>query len=137
MYGAFHYNKLSKKYVLLSQFGEDEYAKWRGLYKFLNSETLMKEKTVLEVSLWEEYLIYATAFGIAEKVIKALEIRCPEMNYSNSPVLYNTYFRSSHFHSNSRSFQSATRTATHTSRSGGYGGYGGGGRGGGGGGGGH
>jgi len=129
-------NKSSEKYVLLTQFGEDEYAKWRGLYHFLNSETLMKERTVVELPLWENYLIYATAFGISEKVIKALEIRCP--NAEESPVLRrNSYYRTRSFHSSRHSFRSATRSASHTSRSGGHGGYGGGGRGGGGGGGGH
>ncbi|MGL6202535.1 MAG: DUF2207 family protein [Lachnospiraceae bacterium] len=134
--GALQLNKISKKYILLTQYGEDEYVKWRGLYNFLNSETLMKERTVIELVLWEQYLIYATAFGISEKVIKALNIRCPEADMS--PVLRNPYFRSRRFYSSGRSFRSATRTASFTSRSGSFGGgYGGGGRGGGGGGGGH
>ena len=29
--------------------------------------------------LWEKYLVYATAFGIADKVIKQLKVRYPEM----------------------------------------------------------
>ena len=128
---------LSKKCVLLTQFGEDEYAKWRGLYNFLNSETLINERTVIELVTWEQYLIYATAFGISEKVIKALKIRCAETNFNTSPVLRNRYFWSSTFYFRSRSFTTATRTASYTARSGGHGGYGGGGRGGGGGGGGH
>lgn len=133
--GAFYLYKSSEKYVLLTQFGEDEYSKWRGLYKFLNSETLMSECTVIELVLWEQYLIYATAFGISEKVIKVLNIRCPNVN--ESPVLRNPYYRSRGFRTSGRSFRSATRTASFTARSGGHGGYGGGGRGGGGGGGGH
>jgi len=130
--------ELTKKHVLLTQFGEDEYAKWRGLYNFLNSETLMNERTVVELPLWEYYLIYATAFGISEKVIKALEIRCP--NAEESPVLRrNSYFRTRGFRARvgQHTFSSATRSASFTARSGGHGGYGGGGRGGGGGGGGH
>ena len=136
--GAVILNKLFSKYVLLTQFGEDEYAKWRGLYNFLNSETLMKERTFIELPLWENYLIYATAFGIAEKVIKALEIRCT--NADESPILKRgSYYRTKRFRSRSGrgSFRTATRTASYTARSGGHGGYGGGGRGGGGGGGGH
>jgi len=129
---------VSRKYFLLTQFGENEYAKWRGLYHFLNSETLMKEREVLELVIWEKYLIYATAFGISEKVIKALKIRCPQTIMDTSPILYNPYFRSSYFRSNvSSSFRNSTRSASFSARSGGHGGYGGGGRGGGGGGGGH
>ena len=130
--------KCANHYILLTQFGEDEYEKWRALYRFLNSATLMDEKTVIELPLWEEYLVYATAFGISDKVIKALEIRCPDV--ANSPLLSNGYYRSSGFRYTTRSFSRATRRATYISRSARYGGgsyYGGGGRGGGGGGGGH
>jgi len=135
--GAIILNVLSNGYVLLTQFGEDEYVKWRGLYNFLCSETLMQERTVIELPQWENYLIYATAFGISKKVIKALEIRCP--NADESPVLRrNAYYRTRIFYVSHRSFRTAVRTARYTAqRSGRYGGYGGGGRGGGGGGGGH
>ena len=134
---AVHLRMNAGKYVLLTQFGEDEYAKWRGLYNFLNSETLMNERTVIDLVIWEHYLIYATAFGISEKVIKALRIRCP--NAESSPVLRNPYFRTRSFYARhgSRSFSSATRTASFSARGGGHSGFGGGGRGGGGGGGGH
>lgn len=128
--------KKANKYILLTQKGEDEYAKWKGLYNFLNSESLMNEKNVIELPLWEKYLVYATAFGIAEKVVKAIEIRCPIIDTSR--VLSNPYYRSSSFRRSNTSFRSATRTASGYSRSsyGGYGGYSGG-RGGGTGGGGH
>lgn len=137
----------SYKYTLLTQFGEDEYQKWKGIYEFLNSKTLMNEKTVIDVVLWEKYLVYATAFGISEKVIKALEIACPNIQPTQSVVLSNSYYRSSSFRTYNHSFARRTTTASNTSRSsrysggGYYGGggsfYGGGGRGGGGGGGGH
>lgn len=127
--------RIKNKYILLTQLGEDEYAKWNGLYNFLNSETLMSEREVIELPLWEKYLVYATAFGISEKVGKALEVRCPD--YVNSEMLNTKYYRSSHFRSNSRSFRSTTRSASSASKSIRSGGYGSGGRGGGGGGGGH
>ena len=124
-----------KKYVLLTQYGEDEYAKWRGLYNFLNGETLMKERTVPEIAIWEEYLIYATAFGISDKVVKALKLAFPDMNTSQSAVFRHPYLYSRAFVSTyNRSFRSVARTASFTSRTGSHGGgYGGGGRGGGGG----
>lgn len=136
--GSLYLKKTANKYILLTQFGEEEYAKWRALYNFLNSETLINERTVIELPLWEKYLVYATAFGISDKVIKALEINCPDV--TNSPMLSNTYYRSSSFRTSCRSFKSSTHRASSISRSSRYGGgsyYGGGGRGGGGGGGGH
>lgn len=136
---SIYLKKIANNYILLTQFGEDEYVKWHGLYNFLNSETLMDERTVVELPMWEQYLIYATAFGISDKVIKVLNIRCPEA-IESSPILSNDYYRSSNFYSSSRSFRTTTRSASRISRSssygggfGGHGGYGGGGRGGGGG----
>ena len=137
--GSIYLFARSNKYVLLTQFGEDEYAKWRALYNFLNSETLIHERTIIELPLWEKYLVYATAFGLSKKISKAISIRCPEA--SESPILNNTSYRSSSFRHSGRSFRSAVRSGSYTARSGGgYSGgfgYGGGGRGGGGGGGGH
>jgi len=136
--GAFILKKKSYKYVLLTQYGEEEYAKWRGLYNFLNSDTLISERTYVELPMWEKYLIYATAFGLSEKVIKAIGIRCPEA--SQSTVLSNNCYRSGRIHHHSRSVRRAVRSGSYTARSVGSGGgfgYGGGGRGGGGGGGGH
>lgn len=135
--GAIILRKKAHKYVLLSQYGEDEYAKWRGLYNFLNSDTLISERTYIELPMWEKYLVYATAFGLSEKVIKAIGIRCPEA--SQSEILRSNYCRSGVLRHSSRSMRSAVRSGSSVARSGGGGGfgYGGGGRGGGGGGGGH
>ena len=96
---------------------------------------MINEKEVHELPLWEKYLIYATAFGISEKVIKAIKIHAVELNIDNSPILNNRcYIHSSSFHRTSRSFGHSIHTS---SRGGGFSGhgYGGGGRGGGGGGG--
>ncbi|MCL2663093.1 MAG: DUF2207 domain-containing protein [Oscillospiraceae bacterium] len=124
----------SPSYVLLTQFGEDEYAKWRGLYNFLNSKTLMSERSILDLTIWEKYLVYATAFGLSSKVIKAIELRCSQSSMNTSPVLRSNFYRSRGFYRSSRTFSSATRSASGSFRSGGSSG---GGRGGGGGGGGH
>ncbi len=133
----------ARKYILLTQRGVEEYEKWRGLYDFLNSDTLISERTFVELPIWEKYLVYATAFGLSDKIIKAISINCPEA--VQSEMLSNPCYRSRSFHhSSGRSFHSATRSASHAAHSGGGfgggfgggGGYGGG-RGGGGGGGGH
>ena len=127
----------SHKYILLTQYGEDEYAKWRGLYNFLNSDTLIHERTVVELPLWEQYLVYGTAFGISEKVIKAINLRCPEGTETDSIAMH-PYCRSGRIHYYGRSFHSSVSTGVATAASGGsYSSHGGGGRGGGGGGGGH
>lgn len=116
--------KIAGKYVLLTQFGEDEYSKWRGLYNFLSSQTLMDERTIVELPIWEKYLVYATAFGISEKVIKALKIRCVEIEHSQ--VLINPYFHTRSFYHYGRSFSHATHVARSTYNHSRFSGYGGG-----------
>ena len=125
--------KQAHHYVLLTQFGEDEYVKWRALYNFLNSDEVMKSSNLPSVEVCEQYLIYATAFGIPGKLINALNLKFPDV-VQNSKILSNRYYRSRSFHHHSRSIRSTTRRASSISRSGGYSS---GGRGGGGGGGGH
>lgn len=137
---AFYLRKVAPKYILLTQKGEDEYAKWCGLYRFLNSDTLMHERSYVELPLWEKYMVYAAAFGISDKVNQAISIRCPEAASTSSPVLSNSYCRSTRIRIHSRGFRTAIRTGSSGgggSFGGGGFGYGGGGRGGGGGGGGH
>lgn len=126
--------KQAHKYVLLTQCGEAEYRKWRGLYNFLNSDTLIKDKEFIELPLWEKYLVYATAFDIAEKVIEAIKIRCPEQQAQTKTIVNSPYTRS---HRRLRSHSRSFRSSVHRGRTGSYGGYGSGGRGGMGGGGGH
>ncbi len=126
----------SSQLILFTQYGVNEQAKWYGLYNFLNSDSLINEKEIPDLVLWEKYLIYATAFGISEKVINAIKINAVKLDIDTSPVLnHHSYIHSSSFHRTSRSFGHSI----HTSSRGGFGGhgYGGGGRGGGGGGGGH
>lgn len=124
--------------LLFTQYGANEQAKWFGLYNFLNSDTLLNEKEVQDIVLWEKYLIYATAFGISEKVINAIKVNAVNIEVNTSPILNtHSYIHSSHHHSISRSFGRSIHTSSRGG--GGFGGhgYGGGGRGGGGGGGGH
>ena len=49
-----------------------------GLKKFLQEFTLLDERHVQEVSLWKDYMIYATLFGIADQVIKDMKKINPE-----------------------------------------------------------
>lgn len=44
-----------------------------GLRKFLKEFTLLDERELKEVTLWKDYMIYATLFGIADKVIKEMK----------------------------------------------------------------
>ena len=52
--------------------------------------SLLNEREVPDLKLWEKYLVFATAFGISEKVLKQLKVVYPEITDMNS-AMYNTY----------------------------------------------
>ena len=49
-----------------------------GLKKFLSDFTLIKDRQVVEVGLWNEYMVFATLYGIADKVRSEFKQVCPE-----------------------------------------------------------
>ena len=61
---------------LLGKFKERyyiEYQKWQAFKKYLKNSFSIKTATHKTVIIWSEYLIYATALGIPEKVINELK----------------------------------------------------------------
>ena len=126
--------------------GNEEYYKWKGLKNFLSDFGRLNEKELPEIKLWEKYLVYATMFGLATKVQKAMKMKLERMNYSdNIDFTYltfdNYFFMNSMSSTINNSLASAKSTISRyeisnssDSSSGGYGGgssFGGGGFGGG------
>lgn len=93
--------------------------------------SLLHEKEVPAVAIWEKYLVFATAFGISKEVIKQLKLVYPnfeDISTINSTTLFiamNTDFN--------RTFSNAINTSissSYSSATGGGGGFSGGGGGG-------
>lgn len=123
--------KIKKRINVLTQKGIDSKEKWKGLKKYMEDFSLLNEKEVPAIEVWEKYLVYATAFGIADKVLKQLKTVYPnidQMDVSASAYMYFMY------HSNfSTSFNSAITSSissSYSSATGGGGGFSGGGGGG-------
>lgn len=129
-------NKEADKFILLTQKGANEYEKWRGFYNFLSDESQIQSRSHIDMAVMEQYLIYATAFGLADKLNTTLNLQFPEGIKNDDSIVHNRYYRSGRIHTHGHSFHSSVQTASYGGSTGG-GGYGGGGRGGGGGGGGH
>ena len=72
-------SKLSKRFRTLTQKGENEKEQWKGLKRYMEDFSLLNEREVPELIMWEKFLVYATAFGIADKVLKQLKIRYPQI----------------------------------------------------------
>ena len=62
----------------LSEGGKLELAQVLGLKKYLEESAQMAERDIWEANLWQEYMVYATLFGIAEDVIEQLKFLYPD-----------------------------------------------------------
>ena len=51
-----------------------EYERWKAFKKFMTDFSAMKEAGASLLPLWERYLVYATALGIADKLISNLKL---------------------------------------------------------------
>ena len=72
-------------------------AEWKGLGKYLKDYSLIKDREVFEVTLWEKFLVFATAFGIADTVLKQMKIAYPEITdtyLSTNPQYHAIYMMS-------------------------------------------
>lgn len=65
-----------------SERGAEDYAKWKAFKKFLNDFGDFSVKDLPEIILWERYLVYATIFGLASKVQKAMNVKIQEIDTS-------------------------------------------------------
>jgi uncharacterized membrane protein len=121
------------------------FAQYGALKRYMKDFGRMQEKPPDAVVLWEQFLVYAVVFGIADQVVKDMQLRIPEV--VQDPAFGRMYwlmfpmhgggFADSPFSQMSESFTQslAVATSSSSSGSGGGGGFSGGGGGGGGGGG--
>lgn len=72
-------SKIVKKVRTLTQKGENEKEKWQGLERYMKEFSLLSEREVPELVLWEKYLVYATAFGVADEVLEQLKVKYPQI----------------------------------------------------------
>ena len=71
-------NECKKKNVMSEKIYKDSVELY-GLKLFLEEFSNIDTKEVLEVHLWDEYLMFAYLFGIADKVAKQLKNMYPEV----------------------------------------------------------
>lgn len=77
---------ITKRINVLTQEGVDEKNKWDAFEKFMEDFSMLDQKDIPDVVLWEKYLVFATAFGISEKVLKQLKVVYPQIDDINSPI---------------------------------------------------
>lgn len=127
--------KITTSFNGFTQKGINEQEQWKAFKKYMEDFSYLNEKEVPELVLWEKYLVYATAFGIADKVLKQLKVKYPELNNQdtiNNMILFNAMYNSKGFNTgfiNSISTSTSRMySSTYSSGSGSGGGFSGGGR---------
>lgn len=136
------FGKLIKSYSGITVKGLEEREQWKGLKKYMEDFSLLKEKNIPDLVLWEKFLVFATAFGIADKVLKQLKVAYPQLmddNYMRTNyagMYYMSRYDVGHEfgHSMSRGYNSyvSSHSSSGSGSGGGFSGGGGGGFGGGG-----
>lgn len=71
--------KIQNKIAVITQKGYDEKIQWEALKRYLEDYSLLNEKDIPQLAIWEKYLVYATAFGIANKVIDQMKAKYPKV----------------------------------------------------------
>ncbi len=115
-----------------SKEGRIYYLRWKNFEKYLTDYSLLKEKPPESIELWDEYLIYATALGIAKKVLQTIKEVNPTVESTSSlgPAWGGVYWYASLYRL--PTFAAANSVQSQGGSSGGFGGGAGGGFGGGG-----
>ena len=121
---------IKKRANVLTQKGVDSKEKWKGLKKYMEDFSLLKEKEIPAIEVWEHYLVYATAFGIADKVLKQLKTIYPNIDELDSihTSTYMYFMYHSNFETSFSSSISSSISSSYSSATGGGGGFSGGGR---------
>lgn len=126
--------KITTSFNGFTQKGINEQEQWKAFKKYMEDFSYLNEKEVPQLVLWEKYLVFATAFGIADKVLKQLKVKYPELNDPDtihSMILFNSMYNSNGFNTkfiNSiKTSTSRMYSSTYSSGSGGGGGFSGGG----------
>lgn len=127
-------SKLIKRFNGFTQKGINEGEQWRAFKKYMEDFSYLNEREVPELVLWEQYLVFATAFGIADRVLKQLKIKYPELNNQDTisnMVLFNAMYNANGLNANFiNSISTSTSrmySSTYSSGSGTGGGFSGGG----------
>jgi uncharacterized membrane protein len=73
-------------------YGVEYDAKWQNFKRFIKDFSLIKEYPPESVAVWNQYLVYATALGVADKVRKSMEMSLPSDDLNRSDIYLFHYY---------------------------------------------
>ena len=81
--------------------GNEEYAKWSAFKKFLEDFSHFEDYPMPSIIIWEHYLVYATTFGISDKVMEQLKVKLKGVNLDEDGA---TFMRGYYYHNRANNF---------------------------------
>ena len=124
---------LDKGYISKLSDYKTEVRQLLGLKKYLKEFTLINERDMQEVTLWKDYMVWATLFGCASKVVKQMKKINPEyfkmddiasqLAYSATVPEVTKVFTTATHSAYSKYMSSSYSDSSDSSRSSGGGGY--------------
>ena len=79
-----------------SKKGNEDYVRWKAFKKFLEEFGSFEDYPVPSLIVWEHYLVYATSFGIADKVSEQLKLKFNLEQISSVDCTFVVYFGLGH-----------------------------------------
>lgn len=78
--------------------GNEDYVRWKAFKKFLEDFSTFEDYPLPSIIIWEHYLVYATSFGIADKVMDQLKLKfqTQEFTYNQDDCTFVVYFGFGH-----------------------------------------
>jgi uncharacterized membrane protein len=73
-------------------YGEEYDAKWHNFKKYIHDFSLIKDYPPESVVIWNKYLVYATALGVADAVRKAMELSLSRDQLEGSDIYLFHYY---------------------------------------------
>lgn len=73
--------------------GKLYYKRWNNFKKYLTDFSALKEHPPESIQIWDSYLVYATALGVAEEVLKNMSLVVPDeqLKYSHFYYVHHSY----------------------------------------------
>jgi uncharacterized membrane protein len=100
--------------------GKLYYERWNNFKKFLTDFSALKEYPPESIKIWDHYLVYATALGVAKEVLRNMALIVPSEELNGSHF----YFIGSSFDQFDSGFGSAYSSSSPSGGDGGVGGVG-------------
>lgn len=88
------YIYLYKKFIsidIYTQKAKEEKKKLNELKKYLENYSLINKREILEIYLWEQYLVYATIFNINRNINEILEVNLEEETNDKKEIQFDFY----------------------------------------------